>query len=102
MNVWSWGLHQPDGVAVAVAPLMHKRIGRAQLVARREKEEGSAGAVRDAELAQRLHHRLRAMLVGRYGEHAKVTGPPGSRSRRAFRQRGRSWLRGGPSLLRQL
>jgi hypothetical protein len=30
--------------------------------------------VRDTELAQRLHHRLRAMLVGRYGEHAKVTG----------------------------
>jgi hypothetical protein len=26
---------------------MHKRIARTQLIARREKEEGSAGAVRD-------------------------------------------------------
>ncbi len=46
-------------------------VGRAQLVARREKQKGSAGAVRDAELAQRLHHRLHAATVGRYGEHAK-------------------------------
>ena len=71
MNVWSWSLHQPDGVAVAVTPLMRKRIGGAQLVARREKEEGSAGAVRDAKLAQRLHHRLHPVLVGRHGEHAR-------------------------------
>ena len=49
-----------------------RRLGRiAQLGARREKEEGSPGAVRDAELAQRLHHRMHAAMVGRYGEHAK-------------------------------
>ena len=41
---------------------MHKRIARAQLVARRKKEEGSAEAVRDAKLA------------GRHGEHAKGMG----------------------------
>ena len=40
-------------------------------VARREKEEGSAGAVRDAKFAHRLHHRLRTMPVGRHGEYAK-------------------------------
>ena len=67
-------LIQSDGAAVAVAPLMRKRIARPQLVARREKEEGSAGAVRDAKLAQRLHHRVHAAMVGRYGEHAKETG----------------------------
>ena len=49
-------LIQSDGAAIAVTPVMHKRIGGAQLGARREKEEGSPGAVRDAELAQRLHH----------------------------------------------
>src|SRR5271165_7535369 len=48
---------------------MRKRIARAQLVARREEEKGSAGAVRDAKLAQRLHHRLHPAMVGRYGEH---------------------------------
>ena len=53
---------------------MRKRIARAKLVARREKEEGSAGAVRDAKLAQRLHHRLHSVMVGRDGEHAKGTG----------------------------
>ena len=53
---------------------MRERIARAQLVARREKEEGSAGAVRDAKPAQRLHHRLHAVMVGRHGEHAKGTG----------------------------
>jgi hypothetical protein len=53
---------------------MRKRIGRAQFVARREKEEGSAGAVWDAKLSQRLHHRLRTMPVGGDGEHAKGTG----------------------------
>ena len=53
---------------------MRKRIGRAQLVARRVKEEGSAGVVRDAELAQRLHHRLHAVTVGGHGQHAKGTG----------------------------
>ena len=47
---------------------MRKRIGGAQLVACREKEEGSAGAVRDAKLAQRLHHRLHAVMVGRNRE----------------------------------
>ena len=57
-------LHQSDGAAVAIAPLMRKRIGRAQLVARCEKEEGSAGAVRDAKRAQRFHHRLHAVMVG--------------------------------------
>ena len=50
---------------------MHKRIGWAQLGARNEKEKGSAGAVRDAKLAQRFHHRLRTMAVGRDGEHAE-------------------------------
>jgi hypothetical protein len=54
---------------------MREQIGRAQLVARRKKEEGSAGAVRDAKLAQRLHHRLRAMPVGRDREHAKCVLP---------------------------
>ena len=53
---------------------MRERVARAQVVARREKEEGSAGAVRDAERAQRLHHRLHPVLVGRYGEQAKGTG----------------------------
>ena len=53
---------------------MRKQIGRAQLVPRREKEKGSAWAVRDAKLAQRLHHRLHAAMVGRHGEHAKGTG----------------------------
>ena len=48
---------------------MRKWIVRAQLVARREKEEWSAGAVRDAELAQRLHHRLHPVMVGRDREH---------------------------------
>ena len=33
---------------------MRKRIARAQLIARREEEKGSAGAVRDVKLAQRL------------------------------------------------
>ena len=73
MNVWSWSLHQPDGVAVAVAPLMHKRIGRAQFVPRREKEEGSAGAVRDMQSAQRLHHRLHPVMVGRDGENPETS-----------------------------
>ena len=50
---------------------MRKRIARAHLVARREEEEGSAGAVRDAKLAQRVHHRLHAVMVGGHGEHAK-------------------------------
>ena len=50
---------------------MRKRITRPKLVAGREKEEGSAGAVRDAKLAQRLHHRLHAVMVCRHGEHAK-------------------------------
>ena len=50
---------------------MRKWITRAQLVARREKEEGSAGAVRDTQLAQRLHPRLRTMPVDRQGEHAE-------------------------------
>src|SRR5271166_711224 len=59
-------LIQLNTAAVAVAPLMRKRIGGAQVVARREKEEGSAGAVRDAKLAQRLHHRLHAVMVGRH------------------------------------
>src|SRR5271166_1033706 len=67
-------LDQSDGAAVAVAPLMRQGIARAQLVARREKEEGSAGAVRDVRLAQRLHHRLHPVLVGRDGEYAKGTG----------------------------
>jgi len=44
-------LIQSDCAAIAIAPVMRKRIGRAQLVARPEKEEGSAGAVRDAKLA---------------------------------------------------
>jgi hypothetical protein len=44
---------------------MHKRIGRAELVAHREEEEGSAGAVRDVKPAQRLDYRQRTMLVGR-------------------------------------
>ena len=30
--------------------------------------------MRDAKLAQRLHHRLHAVLVGRHGEHAKGAG----------------------------
>ena len=53
---------------------MRERIGRVQLVACREEEEGSAGAVRDAKRAQRFHHRLHPVLVGRHGEHAKGTG----------------------------
>ena len=53
---------------------MRKRIGRVQLVARGEKEEGSAEAVRDVERVQRFHHRLHAAMVGRHGEHAKETG----------------------------
>ena len=48
---------------------MREWIGRAQLVAGREKEEGSAGAVRDAELAQRVHHRLHPVLVGGNRQH---------------------------------
>ena len=72
MSGWLYlSLIQSDGAAVAVAPLMRKRIACAQLVARRGKEEGSAGAVRDAKRAQRLHHRLHAVMVGRHGEHAK-------------------------------
>src|SRR5271166_5952440 len=35
---------------------------------------GSAGAVRDAKLAQRINHRVRTMPVGGHGEDAKVTG----------------------------
>ena len=50
---------------------MRERIGWAQLVARREKEEESARAVRDVKLAQRLHHRLHAVMVGGHGERAK-------------------------------
>ena len=68
------GRASTHGVSIAVLPLMRKRIARAQLVARREEEEGSAGAVRNAKLAQRFHHRLHAVLVGRDGEHAKGTG----------------------------
>ena len=64
-------LDQPKGAAISVLPLMRKRIGRVELVARREKEEGSAGAVRDAKLLQRLHHRLHTVMVGRDGEHAQ-------------------------------
>ena len=70
--------------------LMRKRIARAQLVARREKEEGSAGAVRAGlrnETKNEPPHKTRgrrakpkgtektrgtnAEVVGRYGEHAK-------------------------------
>ena len=50
---------------------MRKGIGGAQLVARREKKEGSAGAVRNAKLAQRVHHRLHTVLVGGHGEDAR-------------------------------
>ena len=64
-------LIQSDCAAVAILPLMRKRIGSAQLVTGREEEEGSAGAVRDVKLAQRLHHRLHTVMVGRHGEHAK-------------------------------
>ena len=53
---------------------MRKRTGRAQLIAGREKEEGNAGAVRDAKLAQRVHHRLHAVMIGGHGEHAKGMG----------------------------
>src|SRR4249920_902270 len=66
-------LVQSDGAAIAVSPLMCKGIARAQVVARRKKEEGSAGAVRDAKLAQRFHHRLHAVVVGGHGEHVKGT-----------------------------
>ena len=55
---------------------MREGISRPQLVARREKEEGSAGAMGDAKLAQGLHHRLHAVMVSGDGEHAK-----GARSR---------------------
>ena len=64
-------LIQSGGAAISLTPVKRKRIGGAQLVARREKEEGSAGAVWDAELAQRFHHRLHAAMVGRDGEHSK-------------------------------
>ena len=57
------------GAAVAVLPLVRKRFARAQVVVRRKKEEGSAEAVRDAKLAQRLLHRLHA--VSRHSEQAK-------------------------------
>ena len=67
-------LIQSDSAAVAVSPLMRKRIARAHFVAGREEEKGSAGAVRDAKLAQRLHHRLHAAMVGRHGEQAKGLG----------------------------
>ena len=66
-------LNQSDGAAVAVLPRAREGIGGPQLAACREKEEGSAGAVRDAKLAQRVHHRLHAVLVGGHGEHAKGT-----------------------------
>ena len=48
---------------------MRESIGGAKVVARREEEEGSAGAVRDAELAQRFRHRLHAVMVGRNRQH---------------------------------
>ena len=47
-------LNQPNGAAIAVTPLMCKRIGRVQLFARREKEEGSADAVGGFPAAQFL------------------------------------------------
>ena len=53
---------------------MRKGIGGPELVACRKKEEGSAGAVWDAKLAQRVHHRMHPVLVGRHGEHAKRMG----------------------------
>jgi hypothetical protein len=72
MSGWLYfRLNQTNDAAIAVLPLMQKRIACAQVAARREKEEGSAGAVRDAKLAQRLHHRLHAVMVGRHGEHAE-------------------------------
>ena len=42
---------------------------RAGRVAGREKEEGSANAVGDMQSAQRVHHRLRTMLVGGNRQH---------------------------------
>jgi hypothetical protein len=50
---------------------MGKWIGRAQLGARCEEEQRRAHAVGDMQAAQRLHHRLHAVLVGRDGEYAK-------------------------------
>ena len=65
MSGWlHFRLIQLSGAAVSVLPSMREGIGGAQLVARREKK-GSAGAVRDAKLAQRVHHRLHAAMVGR-------------------------------------
>jgi hypothetical protein len=62
-------LIQSNGAAIAVAPLVRKRITRAQLVAGREKEEGSAHAVGDVQFSQRLHHRLHPVMVGRDRQH---------------------------------
>ena len=39
-----------------------------------KKKREALGAVRDVKLAQRIHHRLHAVMVGRDGEHAKGTG----------------------------
>ena len=64
-------LIQTSVSAVAVAPFVRKGIVRSQLVACREKEEGSAHTVGDMQSAQRLHHRLHPVMVGRDREDPK-------------------------------
>jgi hypothetical protein len=54
-------LIQSDGTAIAVTPLMRKRIDSPQLVARCEEEQRRAHAVGDMQFSQRLHHRLHAV-----------------------------------------
>ena len=42
MSGWLYfSLIQSDGAAVAVAPIVRKRVARVELVARREEEEGA-------------------------------------------------------------
>jgi len=48
---------------------MRKRIGGAKFVARCEEEQRCADAVGDMQFSQRLHHRLRAVMVGGNRQH---------------------------------
>ena len=64
-------LDQANFPTVAVVPVMRKGIARAQRVARRKEKKRRADTVGDVKLVERIHHRPRAMLVGRDGEHAK-------------------------------
>jgi hypothetical protein len=75
LNVQLVGSYQPSIMAVAIAPHVREGIGFAQLIAGREEKEGGAGAMRSTNLAQCIHHRLRAVRIGRNSKHAKTVPP---------------------------